>query len=125
MHEGLANPTESSSNPNPMDTNYVKDPASKRRGSAGHHHHHHHKDHDEREAARAYRETAGVIEGRPGIIESTNIDPLNEHSNDNDGWANVTRNTGTASPGLGGKAQSAADSAKQAMGTVKEVVYGK
>ena len=32
-------------------------------------------------ARRNVRETAGVVEGRPGIIESTNIDPLNENSN--------------------------------------------
>ncbi|KAF8921368.1 hypothetical protein CPB85DRAFT_322477 [Mucidula mucida] len=120
MHDGIANPTESSNNPNPMDTNYVTDPTSKRRGAgAGHHFT------GDRQAARAFRETAGVIEGRPGIIESTNIDPLNEHSNDNDGWANATRNPGTASPGVGGKGQSTTDSAKQAMGNVKEVVFGK
>lgn len=34
-----------------------------------------------RDAARNFSQTAGVVEGRPGIIESTNIDPLNENSN--------------------------------------------
>ena len=34
-----------------------------------------------KEAARNFSQTAGVVEGRPGIIESTNIDPLNENSN--------------------------------------------
>ena len=29
-----------------------------------------------RQARHAMKEAAGVIEGRPGIIESTNIDPL-------------------------------------------------
>lgn len=33
------------------------------------------------DAQRNFKQTAGVIEGRPGIIESTNIDPLNEDSN--------------------------------------------
>jgi hypothetical protein len=33
------------------------------------------------QAARNFRQTAGVVEGRPGLIESTNIDPLNENSN--------------------------------------------
>ena len=34
-----------------------------------------------RDAARNFSRTAGVVEGRPGIIESANIDPLNEDSN--------------------------------------------
>ena len=33
------------------------------------------------DAARALKPAAGVVEARPGIIESTNIDPLNENSN--------------------------------------------
>ena len=33
------------------------------------------------QAQRNFRESAGVVEGRPGIIESSNIDPLNENSN--------------------------------------------
>jgi hypothetical protein len=36
----------------------------------------------DRDAARNFRDTSGVVEGRPGIIESSNIDPLNERSND-------------------------------------------
>ena len=35
----------------------------------------------DKQAARTFKETAGVVEGRPGIIETTNIDPLNENSN--------------------------------------------
>ncbi|KAJ8078625.1 hypothetical protein AAF712_001389 [Marasmius tenuissimus] len=35
----------------------------------------------------------GVVEARPGIIESSNIDPLNENSNKDDGWANATSTT--------------------------------
>ncbi|KAM6500571.1 hypothetical protein JOM56_003585 [Amanita muscaria] len=38
-------------------------------------HHHRHEDID-REAKRNQRATAGVVEARPGIIESSNIDPL-------------------------------------------------
>ena len=30
------------------------------------------------QAAKNFKGTAGVIEGRPGIIESTHIDPLRE-----------------------------------------------
>lgn len=33
------------------------------------------------QAQRTFKQTAGVVEGRPGIIESANIDPLNENSN--------------------------------------------
>ncbi|KAK1232963.1 hypothetical protein PQX77_003877 [Marasmius sp. AFHP31] len=36
---------------------------------------------------------AGVVEARPGIIESSNIDPLNENSNKDDGWANAKSTT--------------------------------
>ncbi|KAF8628444.1 hypothetical protein AX15_003959 [Amanita polypyramis BW_CC] len=39
------------------------------------HHHHHHEDID-RETKRSQKATAGVIEARPGIIESSNIEPL-------------------------------------------------
>ena len=35
----------------------------------------------DKDAARNFSQTAGVVEGRPGIIESANIDPLNENSN--------------------------------------------
>ena len=35
----------------------------------------------DKQAARTFKQTAGVIEGRPGILETTNIDPLNENSN--------------------------------------------
>ncbi len=34
-----------------------------------------------KEAARNFSQSAGVVEGRPGIIETANIDPLNENSN--------------------------------------------
>jgi hypothetical protein len=34
-----------------------------------------------RQAQRTFSKTAGVVKGRPGIIEPTNIDPLNKNSN--------------------------------------------
>lgn len=34
-----------------------------------------------KDAQRNFSKTAGVVEGRPGIIESTHIDPLSETSN--------------------------------------------
>ncbi|KAF6765155.1 hypothetical protein DFP72DRAFT_1058957 [Ephemerocybe angulata] len=45
-------------------------------------------------AQRVYNESPGVIEHHPGIIESSNIDPLNENSNKDDGWANSTSGPG-------------------------------
>jgi hypothetical protein len=33
------------------------------------------------DAAKLFKDTAGVVEGRPGIIESTGLDPLIESSN--------------------------------------------
>ncbi|THG98709.1 hypothetical protein EW026_g3518 [Hermanssonia centrifuga] len=89
VHPGVANPTSSSINSDPFATNFVTDPTTEDHGAGvgsnftgG------------QQAARNFRESAGVVEGRPGIIESTNIDPLNENSNKDDGWANA-RSTGT------------------------------
>ncbi|KIP07975.1 hypothetical protein PHLGIDRAFT_70222 [Phlebiopsis gigantea 11061_1 CR5-6] len=84
VYPGVANPTESSVNSDPMQSNFVTDPTTDSFGAGvgsnftGH-----------LEAQRNFRDTAGVVEGRPGIIESTNIDPLNENSNNDDGWANA------------------------------------
>ena len=93
-----------------------------------------------RQAARTFRQSAGVVEGRPGIIESTHIDPLSETSNEgaflpppltflplyhipvsnihtcdstDDGWANATQPTGRtgSGAGTGGLAQGAYDAA--------------
>ncbi|KAG7452576.1 uncharacterized protein BT62DRAFT_925136 [Guyanagaster necrorhizus] len=78
IHPGVANPTASSNNPNPMDTNFASNHTRKARHSgAGAHYK------GDRQAARAMRQAAGVIEGRPGIIESTHIDPLNDDPNRN------------------------------------------
>jgi hypothetical protein len=75
-YPGVANPTASSTNSDPMASNFVTDPTSEDRGAgagpdfAG-----------DKQAQRSFQQTAGVVEGRPGIIESSNIDPLNENSN--------------------------------------------
>ncbi|PBK96786.1 hypothetical protein ARMGADRAFT_1076928 [Armillaria gallica] len=78
IHPGVANPTASSNNANPMDTNFVSDPTSKAHGAgAGAHFK------GDRQAAQAMKQAAGVIEARPGIIESTHIAPLNDDPNRN------------------------------------------
>jgi len=92
----------------------------------------------DKQATRGFKQTAGVIEGRPGIIESAGIDPLNENSNKgkacipmwsslslktlspvDDGWANATSHPTTErGPGIADRASNAADA-------VKEAVFGK
>ncbi|KAK7466980.1 hypothetical protein VKT23_004043 [Stygiomarasmius scandens] len=76
VHPGVANPTASSNNSDPMQSNFVTDPTTDDRGAgAGP------TFEGDRMAARNFKQTAGVVEGRPGIIETSNIDPLNENSN--------------------------------------------
>jgi len=137
IHPGVANPTTSSTHADPLAANFVTDPTTEETGAGapsnfdGH-----------RQAKRNFSSTAGVIESRPGIIETTNIDPLSEHSNDDDGWANATNAKSTTS-GVGststsmlsGAASVASGTAKMAYGTVagdeaakqagKEAVWGK
>ncbi|KAI0691194.1 hypothetical protein BC835DRAFT_1417309 [Cytidiella melzeri] len=102
VHPGVANPTISSTHADPLAANFVTDPTSEETGAGvgsnfdG-----------ARQAQRNFNQSAGVVEGRPGIIETTNIDPLNENSNKDDGWAN-TRPSGT---GAGSTASSTADTA--------------
>ncbi|KAF9532917.1 hypothetical protein CPB83DRAFT_758597 [Crepidotus variabilis] len=85
IYPGVANPTISSGTTDAMDANFVKDPTTPTLGAgAGPNFQGH------MEARRTLNQGAGVIEQRPGIIESTNIDPLNENSNKDDGWANAT-----------------------------------
>lgn len=91
------------------------------------------------DAARNFRQTAGVVEGRPGIIESANIDPLNENSNKgelplprlhasdgaddscvDDGWANAS-STGT---GIGATASTAASTAAGAAMSAANMAAG-
>ncbi|GJE98144.1 hypothetical protein PsYK624_143660 [Phanerochaete sordida] len=102
VYPGVANPTESSRNDDPLQANFVTDPTTDSFGAGAPSNFTGHED-----AARNFRQTAGVVEGRPGIIESTNIDPLNENSNKDDGWANA-RSTGT---GIGAAASSVASTA--------------
>jgi len=140
VHPGVANPTTSSTTSDPLATNFVTDPTTDVVGAgAGPNFEGH------RQAQRTLKETAGVVEGRPGIIESTNIDPLNENSNKDDGWANATREPGTgqtsggvlsgASNVISGAANVATGAGNYAYGQVsgdegakaagKEAVFGK
>ncbi|KAJ7774741.1 hypothetical protein B0H16DRAFT_1759628 [Mycena metata] len=138
VYPGVANPTSSSVPDNPMDTNFVNDPTSEERGAgAGPNFE------GDKAAKRLFKQTAGVIEGEPGIIESTNVHPLRPDSNDDDGWAHATvkpgsQSTNTTSEPAGVAAQAAniaTGGAKMAYGyatgneEVKregtEAVYGK
>ncbi|KAJ4001355.1 hypothetical protein F5050DRAFT_1803251 [Lentinula boryana] len=88
-YPGVANPTSSSDNSNPLVNNFVTNPTTEERGAgAGANFE------GDRQATRNFSQTAGVVEGRPGIIESSNIDPLNDNSNKDDGWANATKQPG-------------------------------
>ncbi|KAK0459660.1 uncharacterized protein EV420DRAFT_1537082 [Desarmillaria tabescens] len=84
-HPTVAKPTGSSNMSSKMDTKFVSHPMKKA-------HHTHFK--GDRQAARAMRQLAGVIEARPGIIESTHIAPLNDDPNMNDdAWKSIGRTT--------------------------------
>ncbi|ESK93053.1 hypothetical protein Moror_8956 [Moniliophthora roreri MCA 2997] len=101
VHPGVANPTAHSNNSDPMQDNFVTDPTTDDRGAgAGPNFE------GDRMAARNFKQTAGVIEGRPGIIETTNIDPLNENSNKDDGWANAKSNPAQQGGGIAATATS-------------------
>lgn len=103
------------------------------------------------QAQRTFKQTAGVVEGRPGIIESTNIDPLNENSNKgssmstvlftrgsmmltwssliyaDDGWANATREPGSttaSSTGIVNNAMDVASGAATVAGGAARMAYG-
>ncbi|ETW85429.1 hypothetical protein HETIRDRAFT_379364 [Heterobasidion irregulare TC 32-1] len=72
-HLGLANPTAHGKRADALAADYAKHPSTKQKhAGAGTGH----QSASSRQARHAMREAAGVIEGRPGIIESTNIDPL-------------------------------------------------
>ncbi|KAJ7156053.1 hypothetical protein C8R43DRAFT_883984 [Mycena crocata] len=119
VYPGVANPTSSSNPTNPMDTNFVTDPTTEERGAgAG-------PNFDgDKQARRLFKQTAGVIEAEPGIIESTNVHPLRPDSNDvDDGWAHATvqpgsqNTTTTNEPGIAAKAANVATGgAKMAYG---------
>jgi len=108
-YTSTTDPINSSTRRDPFQTSFAADPTTTRLGV---------NDGDrftgQRQAARKHDETSGVIEARPGIIETSNIDPLNENSNKDDGWANATRQPGggaSASSGLSGLAHGALDKA--------------
>ncbi|KZT67795.1 hypothetical protein DAEQUDRAFT_728794 [Daedalea quercina L-15889] len=126
LHPGVANPTTSSTHADPLGSNFVEDPTSEELGagagpnfSGG------------REAARNFSKTAGVVEGRPGIIESTGIDPLNENSNKDDGWANASSapsstgaTTGSTVPSYASNATTAATNAASVAAGAAKLAYG-
>ncbi|KAF9005599.1 hypothetical protein BDQ17DRAFT_1424067 [Cyathus striatus] len=131
VHPGVANPTSASGGRDPVSSNFVQDPTTDEVGAGagprfeGHN-----------QAKRVFKESAGVVEGRPGIIESTNIDPLNKNSNKDDGWANTTTRGSGPAGGEGGGVVGAITGAAQFMyGQVmgdeeakkagKEAVYGR
>ncbi|KAI0792855.1 hypothetical protein C8Q75DRAFT_751706 [Abortiporus biennis] len=97
IHPGVANPTVSSTHADPLAANFVTDPTDPTPGAGAGPNFRGHED-----AQRTFKQSAGVVEGRPGIIETTNIDPLNENSNKDDGWANATRSTGSSTGTSGG-----------------------
>ncbi|KAI0928012.1 hypothetical protein AcW1_005393 [Taiwanofungus camphoratus] len=76
LYPGVANPTTSSTHANPRSQFCNRPDIQRNRARAA----------TLAEAARNFSKTAGVVEGRPGIIETSNIGPLNENSNINDGW---------------------------------------
>jgi len=82
VYGGSANPTSHSKHT----TNFIEDPATEELGAAAG---------PNFQARKDFRDTAGVVEGRPGIIESTHIDPLRENTSQRDQWEDV----GVTSPG--------------------------
>ncbi|KAL0946976.1 hypothetical protein HGRIS_013126 [Hohenbuehelia grisea] len=121
IYPGVANPTISSMNNDPKAANFVTDPTTEVLGAgAG-------PNFDgDRQATRMFSQTSGVVEGRPGIIESTNIDPLNENSNKDDGWANATTNPGrtaTTQTATGMVSNAASGAATMATGAA-QLAYG-
>ena len=93
-----------------------------------------------RDAKRNLKQAVGVVEARPGIIESTHIDPLNEHSgrgmfqpNENsfqhfittiadDSWTH--KPSGNATSGARDSAASMTSSAAGMAAGAARVVYG-
>ncbi|KZV70650.1 hypothetical protein PENSPDRAFT_664963 [Peniophora sp. CONT] len=104
-YPGVANPTIHNGVNDPMALNFVNDPTTEDTGAGAGPNFEGHK-----QAQRNFAQTSGVVEGKPGIIESANIDPLNENSNKDDGWANATREPG-ASSGVTGASSGVAESA--------------
>lgn len=124
VYPGVANPTKANdlTNIDPAANNFMRDPTTPSLGAGA--------DPDRFDGHNQAKRTleqaggGGVCEARPGIIESTNIDPLNENSNKDDGWANATVErppvSGPSAGAAGGPgfAAKAAGAAKLAYGTV-------
>jgi len=141
VHDGLGNPTSHSNYSNPLATNFVEDPTTEELAAgAGPNFQGH------IQATKNFKNTAGVIEGRPGIIESTHIEPLKENMSERDQWEDVgvtSTSTGSSKPemvktaiNLGNATSNMLTGAmKMAYGSVvgneeafkagKEAVYGK
>lgn len=114
VHPGVANPTAHSDMSDPLAANFVHDPTTDDIGAGAAANFE-----GDRQASRNFSKTAGVVEGRPGIIETTNIDPLNENSNKDDGWANTTSGPSnqTTNPSL-------ASTAATYAGGIANLAYG-
>jgi len=79
---GSANPTTRNAGGDTRAANFIDDPTTGERGAGAPSNFT-----GDRAAKKAMLAQAGVIESQPGIIETTNIDPLNQDSNKDDGWA--------------------------------------
>ncbi|KAF8295665.1 hypothetical protein DL93DRAFT_2068381 [Clavulina sp. PMI_390] len=81
VYSGVANPAPFG-NGNPYETNFIKNPMSEEMGAgAG-------PDFNGgRDAKKSMRAEAGVVEGAPGIIESSTIDPLDPNRNIDEEYA--------------------------------------
>jgi hypothetical protein len=111
-YPGVTNPT-ASGHTDAVSANFTDNPTTRERGAgAGSNFQ------GGRDARRAVNSQAGVCEAHPGIIETTNIDPLNENSNKNDGWANATKTSAPAKSYLSSATQVVTGSAKMAYGTL-------
>jgi len=117
---GMANPTSHSK----LATNFVEDPAIEGLGTAAGPNFQGHV-----QARKNSRDVAGVIEGRPGIIESTHIDPLNEDTSQRDQWddAGIT-STGavdpSSKPGLMGVAIDLGNATSSMLTGAMKMAYG-
>ncbi|KAG9121159.1 hypothetical protein FRC07_002996 [Ceratobasidium sp. 392] len=107
VYSGVANPTAASITNDPKRDNFVTDPTSAEAGAGagptfqgG------------QDAERALKSGAGVVEARPGLIESTTIPPL---SQDEPGFNAPTNSTATSTGGVG---STLSGGAKIAYGTV-------
>ncbi|KAF8605110.1 hypothetical protein BDV93DRAFT_491325 [Ceratobasidium sp. AG-I] len=112
VYSGVANPTSASITNDPQRDNFVSDPTSEERGAGAGPTFEGGKD-----AERALKPGAGVVEARPGIIADSNIAPL---SAEEPGFGKClsgapTNSTTTSNPGV---ASTITGGAKLAFGTL-------